>query len=51
MHSPSPRRSCHAGIGTRARMAFKDVAPGLAVPLWAIDETAAQPVPWRCPET
>ena len=39
------------GIGTRVRMIFKDVAPGLAVPLWAIDETADQPAaPWRYPE-
>ena len=38
------------GIGTRVRMIFKDVAPGLAVPLWTIDETADQPAPWRYPE-
>jgi uncharacterized protein len=41
-----------AGIGTRVRMVFKDVAPGLAVPLWMVDETAAQPAaPWRYPES
>jgi uncharacterized OB-fold protein len=39
------------GIGTRVRMVFKDVAAGLAVPLWTIDEAAAQPAaPWRYPE-
>ena len=26
------------GIGTRVRMVFTDVAPGLALPQWAIDE-------------
>jgi len=38
------------GIGTRVRMVFKEVAGGLAIPLWAIDEEAEQPeVPWRYP--
>jgi uncharacterized protein len=46
-----PDLVARVGIGTRVRMVFKDVAAGLAVPLWAIDETAAQPaVPWRYPE-
>jgi uncharacterized OB-fold protein len=36
------------GIGTRLRMVYSDVAPGLALPQWTIDETAAQPAtPWR----
>ena len=36
------------GIGTRVRMAFTDVAPGLALPQWTIDEAAAQAAaPWR----
>jgi uncharacterized OB-fold protein len=36
------------GIGTRVRMVFSDVAPGLALPQWTIDETATQPArPWR----
>jgi uncharacterized OB-fold protein len=36
------------GIGTRVRMVFTDVAPGLAVPQWTIDESAtSQPKPWR----
>ena len=39
------------GIGTRLRMVFSDVAPGLAIPQWAIDESAKQPdKPWRYPE-
>jgi uncharacterized protein len=39
------------GIGSRVRMVFKDLAPGLALPLWTLDETAGQPaVPWRYPE-
>ena len=36
------------GIGTRVRMVFSDVAAGLALPQWTIDETAQQPAkPWR----
>jgi hypothetical protein len=32
-------------------MVFKDVAAGLAVPLWTVDETSAQPAaPWRYPQ-
>ncbi|HEV2301182.1 MAG TPA: OB-fold domain-containing protein [Stellaceae bacterium] len=39
------------GIGTRVRMVFSDVAPGLALPQWAIDEGALQPEkPWRYPQ-
>jgi hypothetical protein len=39
------------GIGTRVRMVFTGVAPGLAIPQWTIDESAAQPErPWRYPE-
>ena len=38
------------GIGTRVRMVFSDVAPGLALPQWTIDAEAAQPQPWRYPE-
>lgn len=39
------------GIGTRVRMVFADVAPGLALPQWAIDERAPQPErPWRYPQ-
>ena len=39
------------GIGTRVRMVFTDVAPGLALPQWTIDEAATQPEkPWRYPQ-
>ena len=35
------------GIGTRVRMVFTDVVPGLALPQWTIDESAAGGAPWR----
>lgn len=39
------------GIGTRMRMVFADVAPGLALPHWTIDEMAQQPSRvWRYPQ-
>jgi uncharacterized OB-fold protein len=39
------------GIGTRVHMVFTDVAPGLALPQWTIDETAVQPENvWRYPQ-
>jgi hypothetical protein len=39
------------GIGTRVRMVFTDVTPGLSLPQWTIDETAQQPAkPWRYPQ-
>ena len=39
------------GIGTRVRMVFADVGPGLALPQWTIDEDAKQPdKPWRYPQ-
>jgi uncharacterized OB-fold protein len=39
------------GIGTRVRMVFSDVVPGLALPQWTFDETAQQPAkPWRYPQ-
>ena len=39
------------GIGTRVRMVFSDVAEGLALPQWTIDEGAVQPAkPWRYPK-
>ena len=39
------------GIGTRVRMVFADVAPGLSLPQWTIDEGAEQPAaPWRYPQ-
>ena len=38
------------GIGTRVRMVFSDVAPGLALPQWTIDETVPPSTPWRYPQ-
>jgi uncharacterized protein len=39
------------GIGSRMRMVFSDVAPGLSLPQWTIDEGAPQPAkPWRYPQ-
>jgi uncharacterized protein len=38
------------GIGTRVRMVFTDVAPGIALPQWTVDESATGAPPWRCPE-
>jgi len=38
------------GIGTRVRMVFADVAPGIAIPHWTMDDSARQPdKPWRYP--
>lgn len=38
------------GIGSRVRMVLTDVADGLALPQWTLDESAAQPqVPSRYP--
>lgn len=43
-----PEMVKRVGIGTRLRMVFSDVAPGLALPQWTIDEAAQQPAsPWR----
>jgi len=39
------------GIGSRLRMVFSDVAPGLALPQWTLDETRPQPATvWRYPQ-
>ena len=39
------------GIGSRMRMVFSDVAPGLSLPQWTIDEGSQQPEqPWRYPQ-
>ena len=39
------------GIGSRMRMVFTDLAPGLSLPQWTLDETAPQPAkPWRYPQ-
>ncbi len=46
-----PDQVKRVGIGTRVRMVFADVAPGLAIPHWTIDESAVQPAkPWRYPQ-
>jgi uncharacterized OB-fold protein len=45
----APDLVAKVGIGTRVRMVFRDLAPGLSLPQWTIDEMAAQPVPWRYP--
>ena len=46
-----PEMVKRVGIGTRVRMVFSDVAPGLAIPQWTIDEAAQQPAkPWRYPQ-
>lgn len=46
-----PELVAMVGIGTRVRMVFSDVAPGLSLPQWTIDETAPQPAkPWRYPQ-
>jgi len=44
-------RGKSVGIGTRCGMVFSDVADGLSLPQWTIDETATQPAkPWRYPQ-
>jgi uncharacterized OB-fold protein len=46
-----PEMVRRVGIGTRVRMVFADVAPGLALPPWTIDEGTSQPAsPWRDPQ-
>jgi uncharacterized OB-fold protein len=37
------------GIGTRVRMVFSDVAPGLALPQWTLDDAQPDKV-WRYPQ-
>jgi uncharacterized OB-fold protein len=46
-----PELVAEVGIGTPVRMVFKPVAPGLAIPLWTVDEAAAPSARvWRSPE-
>jgi uncharacterized protein len=45
-----PELGKRVGIGTRVRMTFTQVADGLALPQWTLDESASQPVPWRYPD-
>jgi len=45
-----PDMVAKVGIGSRVRMVFSDVAPGLSLPQWTLDEAAVQPAkPWRYP--
>ena len=40
----------NVGIGSRMRMVFTEVAPGLSLPQWTLDRDAPQPErPWRYP--
>ena len=46
-----PEVVAQVGIGSRVRMIFKDIAPGLAIPLWSLDQIpSAADAPWRYPE-
>jgi hypothetical protein len=46
-----PDQVRRVGIGSRVRMVFTDVAAGLSLPQWTLDEAAAQPEhPWRYPQ-
>jgi hypothetical protein len=46
-----PETVARVGIGSRVRMVFSDVAPGLSLPQWTLDEGATQPAkPWRYPQ-
>jgi uncharacterized OB-fold protein len=39
------------GIGSRLRLVFTEIAPGLALPQWTIDESVPQPATvWRYPQ-
>ena len=46
-----PARSVPSvGIGSRVRMVFHSIAPGLALPQWVPDKDTGEPVhPWRYP--
>jgi hypothetical protein len=46
----SPRPSGLPEWASARAGTIKDVAAGLAVPLWTIDEAATPPAPWRYPE-
>lgn len=46
-----PETVSRVGIGTRVRMVFVDVAEGLSVPQWTIDDDVQQPAEvWRYPQ-
>lgn len=42
-----PELVARVGIGTRVRVVFRDIGEGVAMPLWCVDDTVAQPEPWR----
>jgi uncharacterized OB-fold protein len=44
-----PEIVAQVGIGTRVRMVFSDVAPGLSLPQWTLDN-AQQQKAWRYPQ-
>jgi uncharacterized OB-fold protein len=44
-----PEIGAQVGIGTRVRMVFSDVAPGLSLPQWTLDN-AQQQKAWRYPQ-
>ncbi len=46
-----PEMVRRVGIGTRVRMVFSDVGPGLALPQWTIDDTMTRLASvWRYPQ-
>jgi hypothetical protein len=45
-----PEVVASVGIGSRVRMVFTDVADGVAIPQFTLDQDAEQPdQPWRYP--
>jgi uncharacterized OB-fold protein len=44
-----PEMVKQVGIGTRVRMVFTDIAPGLSLPQWTLAVAAGEPQPWRYP--
>ena len=46
-----PDMIARVGIGSRMRMVFRKIGEGIAMPMWTLDEAAAQPeMPWRYPQ-
>lgn len=45
----APEDVARVGIGSRVRMVYTDIGEGLSVPQWTLDDSVAQPVPWRYP--
>ena len=46
----SPQDVAQVGIGSRMRMVFADVAQGLSLPQWTVDEGAPAAKVWRYPD-